>query len=122
MRIRKPSISIGGEEFKCMSREVSLEPGDPETFCTYEWTCSVEVELSYGVDGSWNVLHGMQDTIQEIVISPSDAAAGVPTNPTATFDAWIPPIPFMSGAVKGEKQTFTLELRSEAEPLFDKTS
>lgn len=115
--IIKPSISIGGTEFKCKSREVSLEPGDLVNFCEYQYTCSIEIELAYGTGESHDVLNGFRDTVQEIILLPSDATIGT-SNPSATFSAVIPPIPFMSGAVRGERQTFTLELMSEAEPVL----
>lgn len=116
-RIIKPSISIGGTEFKCMSRSVDLVPGDFVNFCEQEWACSVEIELAYGAGKSWTVLNGMRDTVQEIVLSPSDGTVGS-DNPTATFDAVVPAIPFMSGAERNGRMTFTLELMSEAEPVF----
>lgn len=116
-RIIKPSISIGGTEFKCMSRTVDLVPGDLINFCEQEWTATVEVELSYGTGGSWTVLDAFRDTVQEIILSPSDGAISE-DNPQATFDAVIPAIPFMSGATRGERQVFTLELVAEAEPVF----
>jgi hypothetical protein len=117
MRINKPSISIDGVEYKCMSRTVELVPGNDLNFCEKEWTCSIELEISYGVGGSWTTLNALRDTVAEVVISPSDGtiAAG---NPSATFDAVIPAIPFMSGATKTERQTFTLDLMAEAEPVF----
>lgn len=116
MRIIKPSISIGGTEFKCLSRTVELVPGDFRTFCTQKWMCSVEVEITYGAGGSWTVLDGFRHTIQEVILSPSDGSVSA-DNPSATFDAEIPAIPFMSGATRGERMTFTLELESEDEPV-----
>jgi hypothetical protein len=116
-RIIKPSISIGGTEFKCMSRSVTLEPGDIINFCEREWNCSVDIELSYGVGGSHTVLAGFEGTEQEVIISPSDGAVSA-DNPSATFTAEIPPIPFMAGAERGERQTFTLELTSDDPPVI----
>lgn len=116
-RILKPSVSIGGTEFKCMSRSVTLEPGDPENFCDYAWTCSVDLELTYGTGGSYNILSSWTDTVGTFVLKPSDATVGS-GNPSATFEAIIPPIPFMMGATKGERQVFTLELMLEDEPTI----
>lgn len=116
-RIIKPSVSIGGTEFKCLSRVVTLEPGDPETYCSWEWSCSIDIELTYGTGGSYNVLSAWQDTTGTFVLSPSDASVGT-GNPTATFEATIPPIPFMMGAEKGERQVFTLELMTDDEPVI----
>lgn len=116
-RIIKPSISIGGTEFKCMSNSVELVPGDPINFCEHEWELSVDVDLSYGATGSWTVLEVMADTEQTVIVFPSDAAISA-DNPSATFAAVIPRIPFMTGAQKGDRQTFTLDLVSEGEPVF----
>lgn len=116
-KIIRPSLTIDGVEFKCMSRTVTLEPGDPINFCEDEWTLTVEVELWYGDGGSWNVLDAMRDELKTFVLSPSDGAVSE-ENPQATFDAIVPAIPFMSGATRDERQVFTLELVTESEPVF----
>ena len=116
-RIIKPSISIGGTEFKCSSRSVTLEPGDLINFCEQDWSLTVEIELSFGATGTWQVLNGMRDTEQTVVVSPSDGAISA-ENPSATFTAAIPAIPFMSDATRGERMTISLTLVAEAEPVF----
>lgn len=116
-RIIKPSISIGGTEFKCSGRSATLEPGDFINYCEQEWTFEVELELSYGATGTWTLLDAMRDTEQEVILSPSDGAVSA-DNPSATFDAVIPAIPFMSDATRGERMTMTLTLTSEGEPVF----
>lgn len=117
-KIIKPSISIGGQEFKCMSRTVSLEPGDFINFCEQEWTASIDIEISYGPGGSWTILDGFRDTVQTVILSPSDGVISE-DNPQATFEAEIPAVPFMTGAERGERMTFTLELTAESEPVFN---
>jgi hypothetical protein len=119
-RIYNPTVTIGGTEFKCMTRTVELTPGDFTTFCEQDWSCTVEIEVSYGAAGSWNVLNGFRDTLQTVVIKPEDAATSV-TNPAATFTARIPAVPFVTGAGRGEKMTMSLELMAEAEPVFATT-
>ena len=116
-RIIKPSISIGGTEFQCMSRTASLVPGDFINFCEQEWTLTVDIEVSYGAAGSWTVLDGFRDSEQEVIVKPSDGAISA-DNPSATFDAVIPAIPFMNDATRGERMVFTLTLVSEGEPVF----
>lgn len=116
-RILKPSISIGGTEFKCHSRSISFEPGEWLNFCEREWTLTIELELNYGTLGSWNQLEAMFDTEQEVILSPSDGAISE-DNPQATFDAIVNPIPFMSSAQRGERQVVTVELVAETEPVF----
>ena len=110
-------LTIGGVDFKCMSRSVSLEPGDPLNYCEDEWEMTVEIDLSYGAGGSHTELQGMELTEQTIVVAPSDGAISA-DNPSATFQAVIPKIPFMTGAERGDRQRFNLELMSEGEPVF----
>ncbi|MEM9521561.1 MAG: hypothetical protein AAGA37_19785 [Actinomycetota bacterium] len=116
-KIIKPSIVIGGTEFKCLSDEVSLEPGNAINFCEDEWTMSTNILLSYGVGGSHTALQAMELTEQTVVVSPSDGSISA-DNPSATFTAQIPKIPFMSGAKRGDRQSFTLELMSDGDPVF----
>lgn len=116
-RIVKPTIDIGGTEFKCKSRSVDFAPGEWINFCEREWVVSIDIEIAYGTGESWTVLNGFQDTVQTVVIRPDDGTIGL-TNPSATFDAVIPPVPFMSGATRGDRQVFTLELTAEAEPVY----
>ena len=116
-RIITPKISINGTDVKGMSRTVDVEPGDRLNFVENEWTCSLEVELAYGTGLSHTVISALRDTVAEVILAPTNAvvAAG---NPHCTFSARIPPIPFMMGAENGSRQTFTLELVSEGEPVF----
>lgn len=117
-RIIQPKLTIDGDDFKCLSKTAELVPGERINFCENEWTVTLEVELSYAATtGSWNLLNALRDTVVEIVIAPADAVAAA-TNPTATFDARIPPIPLMMGAEYGSRMTFSLELTSEGEPVF----
>ena len=117
-KIIRPSLTIDGIEFKCMSRQVTLEPGDAINFCEDEWNLSVEVELWYGTGGSWNVLDGMRYQLKTFVLTPSDDVDIDEENPQATFQSMVPAIPFMSGATRDDRQTFTLELTTESEPVF----
>lgn len=115
LRIYDPVITIDGTEFKCLTRSVELVPGDTTTYCGHDWTASLEVEISYGVDGSFNLLDAMRDQKVVVVLQP---AAGVVSldNPSVTFSATIPPIPMKLGA-RGEKSSFPLELESDGEPV-----
>jgi len=116
-KIVTPSISIGGTEFKCMSREVTLEPGDAINFCEDQWTFSVEIELGFGAGSSYEALRAMALTEQTVIVKPSDAAVSI-DNPSATFQALVPKIPFLSGATRGERMTFSLEMMSEGDPVI----
>ena len=115
-RIITPKISINGTDVKAMSRTVSVVPGDDLNFVEKEWTCSIDVELAYGSGLSYDVISALRDTVVEIIVAPKNAVVGT-DNPHLTFDARIPAIPFMMGAETGQRQTFTLDLVSEGEPV-----
>lgn len=123
-----PSVSIGGTDYVCFFNSVSLIPNqmmaDIETFCDaggerpgkVAWTFSGEVKQSFDTAGSWNVLRALAGTKVAFIVKPTDAAVAV-TNPSATFNAWIPAIPFLDSA-NGEATTYTLECRVQGTPTF----
>lgn len=112
-----PSVVIGGTEFKGMANSATLEPNGIRTFEEDEWMFSIDVELTYGSGESWTVLDGFRDTVQTCVYKPDDGSVSA-TNPSATFTARIPAIPFASGAQRGDRQVFTLELDLEDPPTY----
>ena len=116
-RIYAPSILINAVEYKCKARTVTLEPGDDINFCEQEWTFNAEIELGYGSGESWTLLEALQDTIVTVALKPEDATATA-TNPSATFSIRVPAVPFMTGATRGDRQTFNLEVATEAAPVF----
>lgn len=140
--ISDPTVTIDGISFKCTSRSAVLEAEDEtvdiSNWCNpkgtrpgaTEWTAEIELELTYGpaatvspgteVDaGTWNTLHAMRKTRKEIVIAPGSGAAAV-DNPVATFDAYIPTIPFITAEVaETASQRFTLTLSPIGDPVFD---
>lgn len=116
-RLYAPSILIDSVEYKCKARTVSLEPGDHINFCEQEWAFNAEIEIGYGASESWTLLEALQDTIVTVVLKPEDAAVAA-GNPTATFSIRVPAIPFMTGASRGDRQTFNLEVMTEAAPVF----
>jgi hypothetical protein len=116
-RIYSPSILIDSVEYKCMSRSVSLEPGDYINFCEQDWTFSAEIELGYGTSESWNLLEANADTIVSVVVKPEDATTAE-TNPSATFSIRLPSVAFMTSTTRGDRQIMTLEARTEAAPVF----
>lgn len=138
--IDDPTLTIAGIDFKCTARSAILNVEDDEVdisnFCNpkgtrpgaSDWTAEIELELTYGAAqvvlgttpdaGTWNTLHAMRKTRVEVVIAPGEGAVGV-DNPTATFDAYIPSIPFMMGEVAAtESQRFTLVLSPIGEPVI----
>jgi len=127
------TIDPGGPnelQLKCHGRNLSLVPEDNledvETFCapgleqpgTTTWTSSISLLQSFGADGAWNLLHAMRKTRKTILIQPTDAA-GTPAvgNPTATFEAFLPSVPFVDAGI-GEKTEFDFELTAIGEPVF----
>jgi hypothetical protein len=131
--IDKPSIVIGGVEINCAAGSVALVPDDKmadiETFCnpggerptSTKWTIDIDVKLSYGTGTTalWQQIKAMAKTKQTVVIKPSEAAVSA-ANPSATVSAWVPSIPFISGAI-GEATKFTLTMSCVGEPVFAET-
>lgn len=123
-----PSVTIGGTDYICFFNSISLVPeqtmADIETFCDpngerpskVSWMFSGEVKQSFDTAGSWNVLRALSGTKVAFVVKPTDTTVAV-TNPSATFNAWIPAIPFLDSA-NGEATTFTLECKVSGQPIF----
>jgi len=116
-RVYAPSILIDSVEYKCFANSVTLEPGDYINFCEQEWNFSAAIELGYGASDTWNLLIALADTTIEVVLKPEDAAVAA-TNPSATFNFRVPSVSFMTGSSRGDRQMFTLEGRTESEPVF----
>lgn len=116
-RLYSPSILVNSIEYKCRSRSVSLTPGDFINFCENEWTFKAEIELAYGAAASWNVLNVLAQTIVPVVLKSEDAATAV-TNPAATFQIRMPAIPFMPETARGDRMTISIEMFTEAIPVF----
>lgn len=118
-------------ELKCTSNKVTLTGEDTEAdadaFCNPDgtipgstnWSGQIDVLLSYtaGADvGTWNLLHPLRKTKQTFKIKPKSSAIAT-SNPEATFQAWVPTIPFIDNT-RGETLRFTLELDVVGEPVF----
>lgn len=119
MRIRNASLVIDGEEYKCRTRSVELLPLEGVTLCTddldYELTATLEITYN-ATTGTWNLLRALAGTSVTIVAKPLDGTVSA-TNPSATFTAYMPAIPFMSGN-PGEIGTFDLVVQSEGGVVF----
>ena len=115
---RMPSLLIGtapGTELVCHARKVSLVPTtnttDVETFCnpggtapgTDTWVCEFDALQSYGDTGSpglWDTLRPLANTAVTFTLKPADGTVSA-TNPSATFTAWVPSIPFIDAEIGG---------------------
>lgn len=123
-----PSIFIDGQEYKCAARAASLIPtpkmASTETFCNpggerpagVTWTFDVTLLLSYGVTGTEKLLRTIVGQKKVVVLKPKDGATS-PSNPSATFDIYIPPVPFLNASI-GEAQEFTLTATTVGAPVF----
>ena len=124
-----PEITIGTSDIKCHVRKIKLTPeqkyADVETFCnpggqiptTATWTLELELLQSFGTDGIWNILRPLQGTQQTIVVYPGTGTTPAVANPEATFDAWIPNLPFLD-ASPGSTMPFSLTLSVIGVPIF----
>jgi hypothetical protein len=116
-RLYAPSIMIDSVEYKCKARSVSLEPGsDKINFCEYEWTFGAEIEIGYGDTESYTLLAALEDTVVDVVLKPADDAVA-DGNPAASFQIYMPPVPFMTTAGIGERMTFPMSVVTEAPPV-----
>lgn len=138
--IDDPKITIDGISFKATARSAMLAVEDDKVDISNfinpkgarpgasDWTAEIELELTYGPPetvatppanaGTWNTLHAMRKLKKTIVIAPSSGVASV-SNPTATFSAYIPSIPFIMGEVAAsEAQRFTLVLNPIGDPVI----
>jgi hypothetical protein len=116
-RIYEPSILIDSVEYKTKARSVLLEPGDYINFGEPEWTFGAEIELGYGVAESHTLLQALENTLVDVVLKFADATVGA-TNPTATFQIRMPAIPFLTGASRGDRQTVSISVVTEAAPVI----
>lgn len=126
--VTDPSILIGSVELVCHGSHVALTPNpimaDISTWCDPEgereaiasWTFSVELKQSYGTEGTWTDLNALKRTKVTVVVKPADATVSA-DNPSATFDMWMPSIPFIDAGI-GESTSFTLEAKVIGEPVF----
>lgn len=126
--VEDPSIMIDGQEYKCAARAASLIPEQKrinvETFCNpggerpaakVAWTFDVTLLLSYGAAGTRTLLSAIQGQKKTVVLKPADAAVAV-GNPSATFEIYIPPVPFMVGTI-GEAQEFQMTVMTVGAPV-----
>lgn len=123
-----PSIMIDTTEFQCATNTATLEyvyaESDDKTFCKPNattrtligCTLSVDIKLSFGDGGSFNLLHAMGGLRKVVVVKALDAAAAV-GNPSTTFTAEIPFIPAVTEMKIGESMVLELELISDAAPV-----
>jgi len=140
--IDNPTITIDGVDYLCTARSAMLTAEDDEVdisnFCNpkgtrpgaTDWTAEIELELTYGeaqieagttVDaGTWNTLHALRKTKVEVVMAPGSGVASV-SNPTATFEAYIPTVSFMNGevAASDSQRIAPLMLSPIGDPVFD---
>lgn len=122
-------IGVGGVEYICHARTLGLMPNvlevNVETFCTPGTTKKVHqnstlkttIVQSFGVEGSFNKLTALVGQKVTVTILPDSAAAVSVTNPSATFQAFMPPIPFIDGKLL-DVTTFELSMDSIGKPVI----
>jgi hypothetical protein len=133
---RDPIITITSTtpdlELVCHARTVRLTAEDNEvdvdTFCnpdgtapgSTKWTFECDVLQSFGdgaTPGIWNMLYPLAKTVATFQLRPDEAAIST-SNPEATFDAWVPTIPFVDSE-RGDSTILTMTFSVVGSPTFD---
>ena len=131
----EPTVLVGTVEVQCHISMVTLIPevtwGDVETYCNpggeaptrISWRGVMRLRMSYGTDSSWELFASLDPTTPtDMTIWPGDAGtdfAGSSENPSADFQAYIAPLPFIPEHEVGASATFDIEFRVVGEPVFD---
>lgn len=130
-----PSLVIDGQEYACVMKSTSLVPNevmaDVATVCNPSgerplvshttYTLDAQLLLSFGAAGaagagSWNTLNAIAGLRKTVVLKNKSSAVGA-DNPSATFDIYVPRIPFMAGQL-GQAMPFQLTAKSIGTPVF----
>ena len=128
--LETPVITINAVDYVCAARSVRLIPSDMKadvkTFCnpggerpsSTTWTLDVELLLSFGAvsTGTWNTLNAIRKLRKTCTVKYDDGATAE-TNPLATFDIYVPTIPFMDGKI-GDSMPVTITAIVIGEPVF----
>ena len=127
-------ISSPAIDLSCMARTVSLVPSDASvdiaTQCApgaaapgiTTWTFTAEFLMSYDStdaagDGLWNQLNAIAKTEVSITVKPADATVDS-TNPSATFNMYVPSIPFIDVQTLGDKMLVPFTGVTSSVPVF----
>jgi len=132
--VKLKSAAAGSEvDVECHAREVALTAEDAETdVSTYcapgatrpgmtTWTAEILGLQSFGADGLWNQLHPLSKQLCTFTILPDGTTPAGPDNPLATFDAYMPTVPFLTRAAIGEPSEIELTMTTSGEPVFSET-
>lgn len=129
---QKPSITINSTDAICHFSQIAVtatsEKVDVETYCNpggqapgkTKWTANLTVRMSYGTDSAWAFFSALADTAATFVVKPDDGTTTI-NNPAATFQAYIPQLPFIPEHAIGESATFTLECDLIGAPVVTTT-
>lgn len=130
-----PSLVIDGQEYKCAMKSTSLIPNeqmvDIATVCNpsgerpitanVTYTLDAQLLLSFGAPGAngagtWNTLNAIAGQKKTVVLKPASSAVSA-SNPSATFDIYVPRVPFMDGSI-ASAMVFNLTAKSIGTPVF----
>lgn len=125
---QEPAITINSTDALCHFSQIAVLPqmewADIETYCNpggqapgrTTWTCNLTVRMSYGTDSAWEFFSNLVGQKATFVVKPESGTTTI-ANPAATFDAYIPPLPFIPEHQIGQSATFTLECRVVGAPV-----
>jgi hypothetical protein len=133
--LTKPKLLVGPAgtatevQYECGANEIDASPeqdsSDTETFCgiftSYKptkWTVTVTCLQSFGdVDGLWNALRPLVNTITDFTIIPDGTQPISPDNVAMSGLAFIPEFAYLTASV-GEASEFDFVLAVQGEPDF----
>lgn len=125
---RKPSITINSTDSICHFTSIAVTAettkADVETYCNpggqapgkTAWKATLRGRMTYGTDSAWAFFSALMNQAATFVVKP---AQGTTTNdnPASTFQAYIPPLPFIPEHEIGQSGEFTLECDIVGDPV-----
>lgn len=79
----------------------------------------LEMLWTHGVNGSWNKLRPLQNTVHSFAALPKGTGATSAANPEMSGSVWIPPVPFMSATEVNGYSIVPLTFKIFGIPIYD---
>lgn len=123
-----PYVSVAATDQYAKLRRISITPtdnladgasfGNPglEIPSSATWTVELEWPQAFDTAEIWNVWSALEHTSVAFIVSPASGVASV-TNPTCTFNAYMPALPFIDAGV-GESTIASIRMTTIGAPVF----